>query len=150
MDRALGIWDDGGCVSVCVVYLGGSLLEDVGGSGCRSGVLIVGVIVAGVALGIGFGAVLILHFLRKRRFLCLILPNPSTFIRYWRFGRAVMTYPVVFHWWFSGLCMATVSPVCGRERLWVCLLYRSTILLFRWWTSSSRRGAAATHSGCGL
>ena len=72
LDRALGIWDDRGCVSVCVVCFRVSLLEDVRGSGCGSGVLIVGVIAAGVALGIGFGAVLNLHFLRKRRFLSVI------------------------------------------------------------------------------
>ena len=82
---------------------GVSLLEDVRGSGCRSGVLIVGVMAAGVALGIGFGAVLNLHFLSKQWFPSVILPDPSTLIRYWWFGRAVMTFPVVFHWWFSGL-----------------------------------------------
>ena len=52
---------------------------------------------AGVALGIGSGAALNLHFLRKQRLLSVILPDPSTLIRYWRFGRAVMTFPVVFH-----------------------------------------------------
>ena len=103
---------------------------------------------AGVALG--FGAVLNLHFLRKWRFLRVILPNPSTLIRYWQFGRAVMTFPVVFHWWFSKLCMATVLPVCNGGRLWVCLLYLSTILLFWWWRSSLRCCAAFTHSECGL
>ena len=86
---------------------------------------------AGVAFGIGFGAVLNLHFLWIRRFLSVILPDPSTLIRYWQFGRAVMTFLLVFHWWFSGLCMATVSPVCIGRRLWVCLLYLSTILLFQ-------------------
>ena len=49
------------------------ILEDVRGSGCRSGVLTVGVMAAGDALGIGFGAVLNLHFLRKRLFLSGIL-----------------------------------------------------------------------------
>ena len=127
-----------------------SLLEDVGGSGFRSGVLIVGVMAAGVALGIGFGAVLNLHFLWKRRFLSVILPNPSTLIQYWRFGNTVMTFPVVFRRWSSGLCMATVSLVCNGERLWVCLLYLCTILMFWWWRSSSRCCAAATYSRCGL
>ena len=85
LDRALGILDN----QVCVVCLGRSivicvsLLEDVGGSGCRSGILIVGVIAAGVALGISFGVVLNLHFLRKQQFLSVILPDPSTLIRYW-------------------------------------------------------------------
>ena len=103
LDRALGIFNNRGCVNVCVVYLGlsivvcVSLLEDVWGSGCRSGVLIVGIMAAGVALSIGFGVVLNLHFLRKRQFLCVILPDPSTLIQYWRFSRAVMTFPIVFH-----------------------------------------------------
>ena len=57
-----------------------------------------------------------------------------------------MTFPVVFHRWFSGFCMATVSPVCNGERLWLCLLYLSTILVFRWWRSSSRRCAPASPS----
>ena len=119
-----------------------------GGSGCRSGVLIVGVIAAGVALG--FGAVLNLHFLRKRRFLSVILPDPSTLTQYWWFGWTIMTFLVVFHRWFSELCMATVLPVCN-EKLWVCLLYLSTILVFQWWRkSSSQCCAAAIHSGCGL
>ncbi len=50
-----------------MVFLGVSLLEDVRGSGCKSRVLIVGVMAAGVALGIGFGAVLNLHFLKKKK-----------------------------------------------------------------------------------
>ena len=117
LERALRILDDRRCVSVCVVCLGMSLLENVRGSGCRSGVLLVGVMAAGVALGIGFGVILNLHFFRKWLFLSVILPNPSTLIQYWGFGRSVMTFPVVFYWWFSGLCMATVLPVCNRERL---------------------------------
>ena len=114
-----------------MVCLGVSLLEDVRGSGCRSGVLIEGVMAADVALGIGFGAVLNSHFLRKRWFLSVILPSPSTLIQYWQFGMAVMTFPVVFHGWFIGLCMATVSAVCNGGRLWVYVLYLSTILLFQ-------------------
>ena len=38
-----------------------------------------------------------------------------------------MTFPVVFHWWISGLCMATVLPVCNGGRVWVCLLYLSKV-----------------------
>ena len=101
------VW--GGSIVVCV-----SLLEDAGGSGCRSGLLIVGVMAASVTLGIG--VVLNFHFLRKRQFLSVILPDPSLF-GYWWFGRTVMTFPVVFHQWFSGLCMVTVLPVCNGERL---------------------------------
>ena len=120
------------------------------GSGCGSGVLIVGVMVAGVALGICFGAVLNLHFLRKQHFLSVIFPDLSSLIRYQQFGRTVMTFSVLLHWWFSGFCMITVTLVCNRKRLWVCLLYLSTIWVFRWWWSSSRHCAAATHSRCGL
>ena len=81
------------CLGVSIVVCV-SLLENVRVSGCRSGVLIVGVMAAGVALGIGFGVVLNLHFLRKRWFLSVILPDPLTLIRYWHLGRAVMTFPV--------------------------------------------------------
>ena len=42
-----------------------SLPEGVRGSECKSGALIVEVIGAGVALGIGVGAALTSHFLRK-------------------------------------------------------------------------------------
>ena len=71
LDRAVGILDDQGCVNVCVACLGMSivvcvsLLEDVGQSGSRSGLLIVSIMVTGVALGIGLGEVLNLHFLKK-------------------------------------------------------------------------------------
>ena len=103
------------------------VLEDVRGLRCRSRVLIIGVMAAGVALGIGFGAVLNLHFLRKRWFLSVVLPDPSTLIQYWRFGRTVMTFPPVFHWWFSGLCMATVLRVCNGGD---CGCVYCTFLLF--------------------
>ena len=123
----------GGSIVVCV-----SFLEDVGGSGYRSGVLIVGLMAAGVALGIGFGAVLNLHFLKKRWFLSVILPDLSTLIQYWWFGRTVMTFPVVFHWWFSGPCMATVLLfVMGRG----CGCVYCTFVLF--W----RFGGGVIHHG---
>ena len=47
--------------------------------------------------GYWVSAGLSLHFLRKRRFLSVILLDPSTLIRYCRPGRAVMIFPVVFH-----------------------------------------------------
>ena len=59
------------------------LQGDVGGYGCKSEVLLDGVIGPGVELDIGVGAGLSLHFLRKRQFLSVILPDPSTLIRYW-------------------------------------------------------------------
>ena len=92
----------------------------------------------------------ILHFLRKRRFLSVTLPDPSTLILYWCSGRTEIIFPVVFHWRLSGLWMVTVSPACNGHRLWVCLLYVSTILALRLGRISSRRCAAAIHSGCGL
>ena len=72
----------GGSIAVHV-----PLPEDVGGSGCKRGALVVEVIGTGVALGNGVGTTLTSHFLRKRRFLSVILPDPSTLIRYRRSGR---------------------------------------------------------------
>ena len=46
------------------------------------GVLFIKAIGTGVALGIGVAAAVILHLLRKRRFLSVILPDPSTLILY--------------------------------------------------------------------
>ena len=76
------------CGDVYVVCLGGSmvvrvpLLEDVGRYRCKSGVLLEGVVGLGVALGIGVGAGLSSHFLRKWLFLSVILSDSSTLIRY--------------------------------------------------------------------
>ena len=69
------VWFVCGVQLLCV-----SLLEDVGGKGCKSGALLERVISPGVALGIGLGVDLNLHFLRKRWFLSVILPDPSTLI----------------------------------------------------------------------
>ena len=52
------------CLGVSIVVCV-SLLEDVRGSGCRSGVLIIGVMAAGVALGIGFWCSLEFTFSRE-------------------------------------------------------------------------------------
>ena len=41
-----------------------------------------GVIGPSAALGTGVGVGLSLHFLRKQQFLSVILPDPSTLIRY--------------------------------------------------------------------
>ena len=70
--------------------------EYVGGSECKSRALLVVVIGRGAVLGIGKGAALISHFLRKQQFLIVILSDPSTVIRYWQSGRTVMIFPVVF------------------------------------------------------
>ena len=80
------------------------------------------------------------------RFLSLILPDPSTLIRYCRSGRAVMIYLFVFHLRLIGLCIATVSPPCNGGRLCVYLLYLSTIFVLRWRMIFSWRCAATTHS----
>ena len=101
----------------------------------------------GVALGIGVDVGVSLHFLRKRRFLSVILPDVPTLIQYCRSGKAMMIFPIVFHLWLSGLLIATVSPARNGGRLWVYLLYLSTIFALRWWRISSQRCAATTHSG---
>ena len=100
-----------------------SLLEDVGGLRCKSQALLVKVIGTGVALGIGVGAALISHFLKKQRFLSVILPDPTTLIQYWQSGRTMTIFPVVFHWRLSGLRIATVSPTCYEQRLWIYYLH---------------------------
>ncbi len=64
---------------------------------CKSEVLLKGVIGPGVALGIEVGATLISHFLRKRRFLSVILLALLTLIQYWQSGRGVMIFPIMFH-----------------------------------------------------
>ena len=56
-------------------------LPDVGGLGCKNGALLVEFIGTSVALVIGVGVGLISH-LRKRQFLSMILPDPSTQIWY--------------------------------------------------------------------
>ena len=57
-------------------------MEDVWELEYPCGVLVIKAIGTGVALGIGVAAAVILHFLRKRRFLSVILPDPSTLILY--------------------------------------------------------------------
>ena len=84
LDRAQGILNDRRHGDIYVACLGGSIAmcvslpEDVGGLGCRSRTLLVGVIGPGVPLSIGVGAALISYFLSKRYFLSVILPDPST------------------------------------------------------------------------
>ena len=68
------------------------------GIGVQEWVLLEGVIGPGVALGIVVvGTGLRSHFLRKWRFLSVILPDLLTLIWYWRSGWAVMIFPIVFH-----------------------------------------------------
>ena len=55
------------------------------------------IIGAGIALSIGVGAALNSHFLRKRWFRSVILPDPSTLIQCWQSGWTVMIFPIVFH-----------------------------------------------------
>ena len=154
LERARGILDDRSRGDICVVCCWGLvavyvLLQGDNG-GCVTVASVDGIVGPSVALGIGVGVGLSLHFLRKRRFLSVILPEPSTLILYWRSGRAEIVFPVVFHWRLSGFWMVTVSPAFNGHRLWVCLLYLSTNLALRLWRISSRRCAAAIHSGCGL
>ena len=143
LERAQGILDDRSRGDICVVCCWGLvavyvLLQGDNG-GCVTVALVDGIVGPSVALGIGVGAGLSLHFLRKRRFLSVILPEPSTLILYWRSGRVEIIFPVVFHQQLSGFWMVTVSPACNGHRLWVCLLYLSTNLTLRLWRISSRR-----------
>ena len=66
---------------------------------------------------------LISHFLWKWWFLSVSLPDPSTLIWYWWSGRKVMIFPIVFHWWLSGLWIAIVSSACNGERLYICYTF---------------------------
>ena len=152
LERAQGILDDRSRGDICVVCCWGLVAVYVllqGGNGrCMNVVLLDGIVGPSVALGIGVGAGLSLHFLRKWRFLSVILPEPSTLILYWRSGRAEIIFPVVFYQRLSGFWMVTVSPACNGHRLWVCLLYLSTNLALCLWRISSQHCAAAIHSGC--
>ena len=63
---------------------------------CRTGVLGLrgfgfGVKVLGTALGMGGGVVGVSSFLRNRRFLKVILPDPSTLTRYYWLGSVSTT-----------------------------------------------------------
>ena len=86
LERARGILDDRSCGVICVVCCWGLVAVYVllqGGNGGRMTVALVdGIVGPTVALGIGVGEGLSLHFLRKRRFLSVILPEPSTLILY--------------------------------------------------------------------
>ena len=111
---------------------------------------LVDVVGTGVALDIEVDVALISHFHRKRLILSVILPDPSSLIKYWWSGNEVIIFPVVFHWRLNGLWIATVSPACGRQRLWLYLLYPSTILALWWWRISSWCFVTAIHLRCGL
>ena len=99
LDRAQGIlndWRHGDVYVACLV--GGSIAahvplpEDVKELGCKSGALLGDVIGTDVAFCFEVGADLILHFIRKRYFLSVILIDPSTLIWYWLSGRTVMIF----------------------------------------------------------
>ena len=155
LDRAWGIFNNQRHRDVYVASLVGYnccvcvITGRCWGIRCKSGGLLVAVISTGVALGIGVSAALISHFLWKQRFLSVSLPDPLTPIQYWQYGMTVMIFPVVFHWWLSGLWMATVSPACNGERLRVYLLYLSTILALWWRSIFSWCYAATTYLECG-
>ena len=63
-----------------LIAVGASLQEDVEESGYTSGTLLVGFVGLGIALGIGVGMALNSHFVKKQRFLSMIVPDPSTLI----------------------------------------------------------------------
>ena len=113
LERARGILDDRSRGDICVVCCWGlvavHVLSQGDNGGCVTVASVDGIVGPSVALGIGVGVGLTSHFLRKRRFLSVILPEPSTLILYWRSGRAEIIFPVVFHlaikWVLNGHCV---------------------------------------------
>ena len=67
---------------------------------------------------------LISYFLWKWRLLSVIIPDPSILIQYWRSGRIVMIFPVVFHWRMSGfgelLCHQLIT---GKGCEYICYIF---------------------------
>ena len=104
----------------CVITAGWLvLLGGRGGCGavslsvCNAGALLssfpssIGVPLEGLRIGCGVTGVS--SFLRNLRFHKVILPDPSTLIRYWLWGRISMTWPVVLHQplfvhWIDTIC----------------------------------------------
>ena len=86
LERARGILDDRSRGDICVVCYWGlvavHVLSQGDNGGCVTVASVDGIVGPSVALGIGVGVGLSLHFLRKRRFLSVILPEPSTLILY--------------------------------------------------------------------
>ena len=86
LDRAQGIFDDWRYVDiyvpsiVWVIPMCASSQEDVGGVRVHEWNIGVGLVGLGISLGIEVGMALTSHFLRKRPFLRVILPDPSTLI----------------------------------------------------------------------
>ena len=98
----------------------------------------------------GGGVVGVLSFLRNRRFLKVILPDPSTLTRYWWLGSVSTTWPVVSHWQVVGCCIVTICPLWRRHKVCVVLLYCSIKRAFRRDRIILRFFAAAIQSACGL
>ena len=82
---------------------------------CRNVVLLDGIVGPSFALGIGVGAGLSSHFLRKRRFLSVILSDLLILIRYCRSGRELMIFarcvPSVIDWALGVYVVASIFIV---------------------------------------
>ena len=123
--------DNGRGIFVGLGLVGGVTLGEARSLVSKCGVLELEPMGSSIALGIGVGVGFVISFFRKRRFLSVILPDPSTPARYCRCGRTSMMVPVVVHRRFDGFWMATLSPFCSRPKLCVCLLYLSDSRTFR-------------------
>ena len=132
----------GGCddIPLFVVCNAGALLSSFPSS---SGGLLEG-------LRIGCGVTEALSFLRNLQFHKVILPDLSTQIRYWLWGRVLMTWPVVFLWPLFVCCIDTICPFKSWCSVWAVRLYCSMSRalyrdrLYSWFW------AVAIHSACGL
>ena len=89
-------------------------------------------------------------FRRNLRFLRVTLPDPSTLIRYCRFGITSTTRPERSHRFVCWSCIATKSLTCRSGRLWAVRLYASAIFALRLASNFSLWFAAMIHSGWGL
>ena len=121
---------------------------------CSAGVLLssslssIGVPLEGLRIGCGVTGVP--SFLRNLRFRKVILPDPSTLIRYWLWGRVSMIWPVVFHRLLFVHWIDTICPFKSGRSVWAVRLYFSMSRALRWDRLFSRFRAAVIHSACGL
>ena len=80
----------------------------------------------------------------------VILPDPSTLIRYWLWGRVSMIWPVVFHRLLFVDWIDTICHFKSGRSVWAVRLYFSMSRALRWDRLFSRFRAAVIHSACGL
>ena len=85
-------------------------------------------------------------FLRNLRFRKVILPDPSTLIQYWLWGRVSMSWPVVLHRPLFVHWIDTICPFKSGRSVWAVRLYFSMSRALRRDRLFSRFGAGAIHS----